>query len=113
MEKGQPEGSIGFYLPEPNEEGWRSDRQRYQLPAVHFDRYRLKMWKSEDGLLSVELHNVVELPVFLQAPLPAGSEPILCILIWGNGSVELHLGGNPAAIAQLPDVEMVRKAADN
>ena len=113
MEKSQQEGSIGFYLPEPNAEGWRSDRQRYQLPAVNFDRYRLEMWKSEDGLLSIELHNVVELPVFLQAPLPTGSEPILCILIWRNGRVELHLGGSPAAIAEIPDVETARKAADN
>jgi hypothetical protein len=113
MEKSQQEGSIGFYLPEPNAEAWRSDRRRYQLPAVNFDRYRLEMWKTEDRLLSIELHNVAELPVFLQAPIPAGSEPILCILIWRHGSVELYLGGHPAAIAEIPDVEVVRKAADN
>jgi hypothetical protein len=113
MEHAQPEGSIGFYLPEPNADGWRTDRQHYRLPAVRFDRYRLEMWKSEDGVLSVELHNVVELPVLLQAPLPAGSEPVLCIVIWRNGSVELHLGGHPVAIAPIPDVEMARKAADN
>jgi hypothetical protein len=113
MEQAQQEGSLGFYLPEPHADSWRSDRLRYQLPALRFDRYRLEMWKSEDGMLSVELHNVVELPVLLQAPLPGGSEPILCILIWRNGSVELHLGGRPAAIAPIPDVEMARKAADN
>jgi hypothetical protein len=55
----------------------------------------------------------VELPILLQAPLPAGSEPILCILIWRNGSVELYLGGHPVAIAEIPNVDDVRRAADN
>jgi hypothetical protein len=112
VEDWQREGTIGFFLPEA-EPGWRTDRRRHDLPTLRVNRFRVTLSKSEDRLLSVEIHNLLDLPVLLQAPLPDGTEPLHIILIWRAEHIQLHFDGAPAAMVAFPDVESARRTANN
>jgi hypothetical protein len=112
MEPWQEEGTIGFFLPEA-EPGWRTDRRRHDLPPLRVNRFRVTLSKSEDRLLSVEIHNLLELPVLLQTPLPAGTEPMHVTILWRAGHAQLYLDGAPTAITAFPDIEEARHRADN
>ncbi len=113
MEPYQQEGTIGFFLPEP-QDGWRTDRRRHDLPTLRVDRFRIVMTKSEEQVLSFSVHGLLEeLPVVLQAPLPNGSEPLHVTIIWRAGNMQLHLDGQPVTMTKIPDVDQTRRAANN
>jgi hypothetical protein len=112
VEPWQREGTIGFFLPEP-EPGWRTDRRRHDLPTLRVNRFRLTLSKSEDRELFVEVHGLLDVPLVLRAPLPDGSEPLHVTLIWRSEHIQLHFDGVPAAITPFPDMEAVQRDGSN
>jgi hypothetical protein len=113
VEQWQQEGTIGFFLPEP-QEGWRTDRRRHDLPTLRVNRFRIVMIKSEEQMLSFEVHGLLEeIPVLLQAPLPNGSEPLHITILWRAGHMQLFFEGQPVAITKIPDVDAAKRAANN
>jgi hypothetical protein len=113
MEEWQQEGTIGFFLPEP-QEGWRTDRRRHDLPTLRVNRFRIVMIKSEEQMLSFQVHGLLpEIPVVLQTPLPNGSEPIHITILWRAGNMQLFLDGRPAAMTTIPDLDQAKRAANN
>jgi hypothetical protein len=113
MEPWQQEGTIGFFLPEP-QEGWRTDKRRHDLATLRVDRFRIVMVKSEDQVLSFEVHGLLEeMPVVLQAPLPNGSEPLHVTILWRAGNMQLFLEGQPVAITRIPGGDETKRAMNN
>jgi hypothetical protein len=112
VESWQQEGTIGFFLPEA-EAGWRTDRRRHDLPTLRVDRFRITLSKSEERQLLVEVHNLLDLPIMLQTPMPDGSEPLHITIIWRAGNIQLHLDGQPVALIEFPDVEKARRMTNN
>ena len=112
MEPWQQEGTIGFFLPEA-EAGWRTDRRRHDLPTLRVNRFQVRLSKSEDRLLSVEVFGLLDLPVLLQTPLPDGSEPLHITILWRAGHIQLYLDGAAVAMTAFPDLEAVKRQANN
>jgi hypothetical protein len=112
MEAWQQEGTIGFFLPEP-QDGWRTDKRRHDLPTLRVDRFRVTLTKSEEQVLSVEVHNLLEVPVLHQAHLPDGRAPLHVLILWRAGHAQLHFDARPVALVKFPDIDNARRATNN